>query len=79
MRSHKVPPTEVQVMVRDNGPRLNLGDRDRIFDTSDRVGMGLSISRSIIEAHGGRMWVSAASPHGAELHFALPALRGCES
>jgi PAS domain S-box-containing protein len=84
MKSYNVQPTEVQVMVGDNGPGLNLDDSDRIFDAfvttkPDGMGMGLSISRSIIEAHGGRLWTSPASPRGAEFHFALPTLRARES
>jgi signal transduction histidine kinase len=84
MKSHEVPPTEVQVMVRGNGPSLDLADSDRIFDTFfttklDGMGMGLSISRSIIEAHDSRLWTSPASPHGAGFHFALPMLPARES
>jgi signal transduction histidine kinase len=36
------------------------------------MGMGLSISRSLIEAHGGRLWVTPNQPRGAVFHFALP-------
>jgi signal transduction histidine kinase len=84
MKSHKVLPTEVQVMVRDNGPNLDLADSDRVFDTFfttklDGMGMGLSISRSIIEAHDSRLWTSPVSVHGAEFHFALPTLPARES
>jgi C4-dicarboxylate-specific signal transduction histidine kinase len=50
---------------------------DSIFEPffttkKDGIGMGLTISRSIIEAHGGRLWAEHASPHGAILNFTLP-------
>jgi signal transduction histidine kinase len=50
---------------------------DQIFNAffttkSDGAGMGLSISRSIIEAHGGRLWASPNEPHDAVFQFTLP-------
>jgi C4-dicarboxylate-specific signal transduction histidine kinase len=67
----------VGVAVEDAGIGLDGRDGDRIFDAfftrkTDGMGMGLSISRSIVEAHGGHIWASAASPHGALLQFTLP-------
>ena len=51
--------------------------RQRIFDPffttkSDGLGMGLSICRSIIEAHGGQLWASPRAPHGTAFHFTIP-------
>ena len=65
------------VKVRDCGPGLIAQHRDRIFDafytTKPRgMGMGLAISRSIIDAHGGRLWVTANDECGATFHFTVP-------
>jgi two-component system, LuxR family, sensor kinase FixL len=68
---------EVFVEVRDSGPGFGVADPRRIFDSfyttkSEGMGMGLSISRSIVEAHGGRLWASPNQPHGAVFRFTLP-------
>ena len=73
--------SDVMVTVRDSGPGLPETDVDRIFQpfhTTKQagLGMGLSISRSIIEAHGGRLWASASAPHGAAFQFTAPADAG---
>ena len=65
------------VRVRDCGPGLAPQHRDRIFDafytTKPRgMGMGLAISRSIIDAHGGRLWVTANEECGETFHFTVP-------
>jgi len=44
---------------------------------SDGLGMGLAICRSIIEAHGGRLWMSPHAPHGADVRFTVPLWAGC--
>jgi PAS domain S-box-containing protein len=69
--------TGVLVAVRDSGVGLDPKNLDRLFDAfhttkPDGMGMGLAISRSIIEAHGGRLWATAAEPSGAVFQFTLP-------
>jgi C4-dicarboxylate-specific signal transduction histidine kinase len=67
----------VLVAVRDTGPGIDLQHIERVFEAfyttkSTGVGMGLSISRSIIDAHGGRLWVDVNAPRGAVFQFTLP-------
>ena len=67
----------VLVAVRDSGPGIDPSHLERVFDafytTKCRgTGMGLSICRSIIEAHGGRLWVEANEPRGVVFQFTLP-------
>jgi signal transduction histidine kinase len=67
----------VLVGVRDSGPGLSPESSDRLFDAfyttkPGGMGMGLSICRSIIEAHNGKMWAEANLPQGAVFHFTLP-------
>ena len=68
----------VLVAVRDSGPGLAPASLERLFDPfyttkPGGLGMGLSICRSIIEAHGGRLWAGANQPRGAFFQFAVPA------
>ena len=65
------------VAVRDTGPGLDPTSVDRVTEAfyttkPDGMGMGLAICRSIIEAHGGRLWASANEPRGAVFQFTLP-------
>ena len=67
----------VLVAVQDSGPGLNPESLDRLFDAfyttkPQGMGMGLSICRSIIEAHGGRLWATANEGRGATFQFTLP-------
>jgi signal transduction histidine kinase len=67
----------VLVTVRDSGPGLAPTCMDRVFEAfyttkPEGVGMGLAICRSIIEAHGGRLWAAANEPRGAVFQFSLP-------
>jgi PAS domain S-box-containing protein len=66
------------VAVGDSGPGVAPGDRERIFESfyttkAGGVGIGLSICRSIIDAHGGRLWADTHRPRGAVFRFTLPA------
>ena len=65
------------VAVRDSGPGIGPAHLDRVFDAfyttkSRGTGMGLSICRSIIHAHGGKLWAEANDPRGAAFQFTLP-------
>jgi signal transduction histidine kinase len=67
----------VLVVVKDSGPGLELAQSDRLFEAffttkPEGMGMGLSICRSIIEVHGGRLWASPNRPNGAVFQFTLP-------
>ena len=69
--------THVLVAVRDSGPGLDPQGLGRLFDAfyttkPTGLGMGLAISRSIIEAHGGRLWATANAPRGTVFQFTLP-------
>jgi len=68
----------VLVAVHDTGPGIDAQHIDRVFDAfyttkSSGTGMGLSICRSIIHAHGGKLWAKANEPRGAVFQFTLPA------
>jgi PAS domain S-box-containing protein len=67
----------VRVTVQDSGPGFDPTQLNRLFEAfystkPGGLGMGLAISRSIIEAHGGRLWATANEPRGARFHFTLP-------
>jgi PAS domain S-box-containing protein len=71
---------DVLVAVRDSGSGVG-SESDRVFTPffttkANGMGMGLAISRSLIEGHGGRLWSSPNSPHGAIFSFTLPAAAG---
>jgi len=74
---------EVVVHVRDNGPGISPDNLSRIFDKFYQVdpsstrekggaGLGLSISKALVEAHGGRMWVTSELNEGSTFSFSLP-------
>jgi C4-dicarboxylate-specific signal transduction histidine kinase len=81
LSTEKAEPDAVQVAVRDTGPGLAPLAMERLFDAfyttkPNGLGLGLSICRSIIEAHGGRSSASANQPRGAMFQFILPARPG---
>jgi C4-dicarboxylate-specific signal transduction histidine kinase len=75
------PPSGVIASVRDTGPGVDPAKLEHVFDAfyttkSEGMGMGLAISKSIIEAHGGRLWATANQPRGASFQFVLPTTEG---
>jgi PAS domain S-box-containing protein len=77
IRSREDETQQVLVSVTDCGVGISAENADRLFNAffttkSGGMGMGLSICRSIIEAHGGRLWATANLPHGATFQFTLP-------
>jgi PAS domain S-box-containing protein len=69
---------QIEISVNDTGPGLPLGKADQIFDAfftqkPQGSGMGLAISKSIVESHGGRIWANGDGGRGATFHFTLPA------
>jgi C4-dicarboxylate-specific signal transduction histidine kinase len=74
------PPDRMLVSVEDTGTGLDLVTADQIFDSffttkAEGMGLGLSICRSIVETHGGRIQAAPRQPHGAAFHVTLPARR----
>jgi two-component system sensor kinase FixL len=68
---------QVEITVADSGPGLQSGQRERIFEAfyttrPEGLGLGLPISRTIIEAHGGRLWAEVSGSPGAIFRFSLP-------
>ena len=77
IKSQPVDNEQLMVSVRDTGVGLPPLHADQIFNAFfttklHGTGMGLSISRSIVESHGGRLWAADNSPRGASFHLTLP-------
>jgi signal transduction histidine kinase len=78
IRSGQDETEQVLVGVTDCGVGISAENADRLFTPffttkSSGMGMGLSICRSIIDAHGGRLWATACEPRGALFQFTIPA------
>jgi signal transduction histidine kinase len=78
IKSRRAEKQQVMVSISDTGVGLPPQQADQIFDAffTTKVhgtGMGLSISRSIVESHSGRLWAADNSPRGASFHLILPA------
>ena len=83
IKSEAATPAGVAITVEDTGTGFSKSDPERIFETffttkTEGMGMGLSISRSIVQAHGGRLWASTGAPFGAIFRFTLPASAGAK-
>jgi C4-dicarboxylate-specific signal transduction histidine kinase len=77
IKSQRAEDGQVLVSVNDTGVGLPPQQSDQVFEAffttkPNGTGMGLSISRSIVESHGGRLWAANNSPRGASFSFALP-------
>ena len=81
VQTRLLPNETIETTVTDNGPGIDADMAGRMFSPFQTskpsgMGMGLSISRTIIEAHGGRMTVSANSGRGVTFNFTLPVEKG---
>jgi signal transduction histidine kinase len=77
VRTDQTKPGMVRVSVEDTGAGIDPSNLDRVFKPlfttkASGMGMGLFICRSIIESHGGRIWVTAAANRGSVFQFELP-------
>jgi hypothetical protein len=83
-RDRREGKSEALVSVQDAGTGFKPEDKDRLFEAfystkPQGMGMGLAISRSIVEAHGGRLWAETNEGAGATLRFSLPFIHQTES
>ncbi|WP_354085546.1 MASE4 domain-containing protein [Bradyrhizobium sp. S3.3.6] len=80
IRTEQNQPGGILVAVHDSGPGIDPVNFDRVFEPfyttkTSGVGMGLSICQTIINGHGGRLWMSANEPRGAVFQFTLPVVQ----
>ena len=81
IRTERVEGDQVRLSVKDAGPGFEPDDMSKLFEAfyttkTDGMGMGLSVSRSIIENHHGRLWATANDGPGATFSFSIPAATG---
>jgi C4-dicarboxylate-specific signal transduction histidine kinase len=78
-------PSTIVITVRDHGSGVSIENFPKVFDSffstkQTGMGLGLAVARSIVESHGGRIWVENREPHGAAFNVELPAAnRGKEA
>jgi PAS domain S-box-containing protein len=77
IRTERLGSAEIGLAVTDNGPGLSVQDSEQIFEPfyttkPSGLGLGLPISRSIVQAHGGRLWAESTPGEGTTFHLALP-------
>jgi two-component system, LuxR family, sensor kinase FixL len=77
LSSNRVENSTVQISVTDTGSGIPPGDEEKVFEPyhttkAQGLGLGLSLSRSIIRAHGGRLWAENRAGAGATFHFTIP-------
>ena len=80
----KAEPNGLLVAIQDSGPGVAPGDVERVFEPfystkPDGLGMGLSICRSIVEAHGGKLWATGEPAQGCGLSIDLGGARRCRA
>jgi two-component system sensor kinase FixL len=83
MARHHAAPARIEIGVLDNGPGIEDESAGRLFDPltttkQDGLGLGLSICASIVEAHGGRVWLHSGKPGATEFRFSVPLDRSRE-
>jgi signal transduction histidine kinase len=81
VRTRRFDARYAQVIVEDSGTGISEENAGRLFNAffttkAEGMGMGLSICRSIVEAHGGRIWAESQPGKGAVLQFVLPLAEG---